>query len=93
MLIYKTDEIKIWAASASGYRCCPLFLTDRMKEDYTTVLKAHIAVARAEFAPGTMGAEIDAGAALHTGQNVNNRIPVFSHLIFFSFIQVNIGLH
>ena len=34
-------------------------LTDRMKEDYTTVLKAHIAVARAEFAPGTMGAEID----------------------------------
>ena len=41
----------------------------------------------------TMRAEIDAGAALHTGQNVNNRIPVFSHLIFFSFIQVNIGLH
>ena len=30
----------------------------------------------------TMGAEIDAGAALHTGQNVNNRISVFSHLIF-----------
>ena len=32
MLFYNTDEIKIWAASASGYRCCPLFLTDRMKE-------------------------------------------------------------
>ena len=30
----------------------------------------------------TMRAETDAGAALHTGQNVNHRIPVFRHFCF-----------
>ena len=32
----------------------------------------------------TMRTEIDAGAALHTSQNVDNRIPVFSHFLFLS---------
>lgn len=34
-------------------------LTEKMKEDYTAVLKAHIAVALAEFAPGIKGVKID----------------------------------
>ncbi|MDO4395605.1 MAG: aminopeptidase P family protein [Clostridia bacterium] len=34
-------------------------LTDKMKEDYTTVLRGHIDLATAEFAPGTLGSEID----------------------------------
>lgn len=34
-------------------------LTQKMKEDYTTVLRGHIALAKAEFEEGTLGVELD----------------------------------
>lgn len=50
-------------------------LTDKMKEDYTTVLRGHIDLAMAEFTPATRGAELDAIARkplLERGMNYNH---------------------
>lgn len=50
-------------------------LTDEMKRHYTLVLKGHIALAMAEFAEGTTGAELDKlarGPLLEHGLNYNH---------------------
>ncbi len=65
-------------------------VSDEMKQDYTLVLKGHIALARASFPEGTRGAQLDVLARQYLWQNGANYLHGTGHGIGH-FLNVHEG--
>jgi Xaa-Pro aminopeptidase len=65
-------------------------VSDGMKQDYTNVLKGHIALATARFPRGTVGMQLDAFARQFLWQNATNYMHGTGHGVGF-FLNVHEG--